>query len=159
MGVLLWSIAPSATIMIFSLFIPARFYKEGWWRDNMTEKLRLWLWRGLSEARRPDDANSHRAEDRLFHNDRLCLHFMNDNILQTFLSVSTSLIRSGVDLFYTHINNLLHSLTQNVMAENCKKLSYRKFGLFVAPLSSIIWVSMLLASPLFALRYSHLWQN
>lgn len=29
MGLLLRSIAPSATIMIFSLFIPARFYKEG----------------------------------------------------------------------------------------------------------------------------------
>lgn len=28
MGLLFWSIAPSATIMIFSLFIPARFYKE-----------------------------------------------------------------------------------------------------------------------------------
>lgn len=107
--------------MIFSLFIPARFYKEGWWRDNMTEKLRLWLWRGLSEARQPDDANSHRAEDRLFHNDRLCLHFINGNILQTFLSVSTSLIRNGVGLFYTHINNLLHILTQNVMAEKLQE--------------------------------------
>lgn len=29
MGVLLRSIAPSATIMTFSLFFPARFYREG----------------------------------------------------------------------------------------------------------------------------------
>lgn len=43
MVLLLISIAPSATIMIFSLFIPARFYRGwgGWWRENMTEKLRL----------------------------------------------------------------------------------------------------------------------
>lgn len=35
MGLLLRSIAPSATIMIFSLFIPARFYREGgWWRKK-----------------------------------------------------------------------------------------------------------------------------
>lgn len=40
MVLLLISIAPSATIMIFSLFIPARFYRGwgGWWRENMTEK-------------------------------------------------------------------------------------------------------------------------
>lgn len=67
MGVLLRSIAPSATIMIFSLFIPARFYKEVVERqhDRKTETVAA----AASEARG--------------QNERLCLHFAISKTLLT----------------------------------------------------------------------------
>lgn len=42
-------------------FHPCSVLQEGWRRNNMLEKLRLWLWHGLSETWGPDDANSQRA--------------------------------------------------------------------------------------------------
>lgn len=56
MVLLLLSIAPSATIMIFSLFIPARFYRE--WvverkHDRKTETLAV-KW-SLQKHGKPDD--------------------------------------------------------------------------------------------------------
>lgn len=69
MGLLLRSIAPSATIMIFSLFIPARFYKEGVvekQHDRKTETVAV-TWAFRSTGREPDDDGSLGAEDRFFH--------------------------------------------------------------------------------------------
>lgn len=73
MGLLLRSIAPSATIMIFSLFIPARFYKEGVvekQHDRKTETVAV-TWAFRSTGREPDDGGSLGAENRFVHNKSL----------------------------------------------------------------------------------------
>lgn len=98
MGLLLRSIAPSATIMIFSLFIPARFYKEGWWRNSMTEKLRRWLWHGLSEAWGPDGDNCLGSWQHILAlrhrqcHPGLCLHFKISTAPPTLLLVITTVL-------------------------------------------------------------------
>lgn len=57
----------------------------------MTEKLRVWLRRGLSEARGPDDAD---RELRMifFHADSLCLHVVISSILPALMLGITALL-------------------------------------------------------------------
>lgn len=170
MGLLLRSIAPSATIMIFSLFIPARFYKEGWWRNNMTEKLRLWLWCGLSEAQGPDDANSQGAEDKCSHTERLCLHFVISNTLLTLLSsfhycglgirLHDFLMRSKMNFSSLILTSCRIPMPITLAGKQQEYLNAECLVfLWLRRLISICRVSMLLVSPFFILRYSHPWQN
>lgn len=92
MGLLLRSIAPSATIMIFSLFIPARFYKEGVvekQHDRKTETVAVtWAFRSTGREPRTDLFTI-----KAWCHHGLCSHLVIRCILSLLLLVHTLLLR------------------------------------------------------------------
>lgn len=92
MGLLLRSIAPSATIMIFSLFIPARFYKEGVvekQHDRKTETVAVtWAFRSTGREPRTD-----LFAIKAWCHHGLCSHLVIRCILSLLLLVHTLLLR------------------------------------------------------------------